>query len=97
MTNAKKEVVKIITESKKQLDKNIEQKKQAFEKELEKELSKVEKDILSFKNKSGDSIHKIAEEIAAKVIENLTGDKLNNSSIKAAVLEVTKKKIDKYL
>ena len=97
MTNAKKEVIKIITESKKQLDKNIEQKKQAFEKELEKELSKVEKDILSFKNKSGDSIHKIAEEIAANVIENLTGDKLNNSSIKAAVLEVTKKKIDKYL
>ena len=94
---AKKEVIKILTDSKKQLDKNIGQKKQAFEKELEKELLNVEKDILSFKNKSGESINKIAEEITAKVIENLTGDKLNNSSIRATVLEISKKKIDKYL
>ena len=97
IANAKKEVIKILTDSKKQLDKNIGQKKQAFEKELEKELLNVEKDILSFKNKSGESINKIAEEITAKVIENLTGDKLNNSSIRATVLEISKKKIDKYL
>ena len=97
IANAKKEVIKILTDSKKQLDKNIGQKKQAFEKELEKELLNVEKDILSFKNKSSESINKIAEEITEKVIENLTGDKLNNSSIRATVLEISKKKIDKYL
>ena len=39
----------------------------------------------------------IAEEISAKVIENITGDKLNDSSIKATVTEISKNKVGKYL
>ncbi len=95
--NAKKEVVKIITESKKQLDKSINQKKQQFEIEIEKEVEKAEEEILNLKKNSLGSIHNIAEEISAKVIENITGEKLNESSIKASVAEISKKKIDKYL
>ena len=94
---AKKEVMKIISESKKQLDKNISQKKEQFEKELDKEIKKVEKEILDLKKDSSKSINLIAEEISAKIIEDITGDKLNESIIKASVLEISKNKIGKYL
>ena len=97
ISNAKKEVIKIISESKKQLDKNISQKKDQFEKDLEKEINKAEKEILNLKKGSSNSISLIAEEISAKIIEDITGDKLNNSSIKASVAEVSKNKIGKYL
>tara|TARA_B100000886_G_scaffold109363_1_gene73225 strand:- start:2315 stop:2893 length:579 start_codon:yes stop_codon:yes gene_type:complete len=97
ISNAKKEVVKIITESKKQLDKNINQKKEQFEKELEKEIKNAEKEILDVKRDSSKSINLIAEEISAKIIEDITGNKLNDSSIKASVAEVSKNKMGKYL
>ena len=97
ISNTKKEVIKIITESKRQIDKNINQKKDNFEKELEKEVNKAEKEIIDLKKNSSRSINLIAEEISAKVIENLTGEKLNNSSIKASVEEVAKNKMEKYL
>ena len=95
--NAKKDVVKIITESKKQLDKSINQKKQQFESEIEKEVEKAEEEILNLKKNSLSSIHNIAEEISAKIIENITGEKLNEKSIKASVAEISKSKMDKYL
>ena len=95
--DAKKEVIKIITESKKQLDKNINQKKQQFEEEIEKEIKKVEQEISNLKKNSSSSIHNIAEEISAKIIENITGEKLNENSIKASVAEISKSKMDKYL
>ena len=94
ISNAKKEVIKIISESKKQLDKNISQKKEQFEKELEKEIKKAENEILDLKNSSSKSINLIAEEISAKTIENITGDKLNDSSIKASVAEISKNKLE---
>ena len=95
--NAKKEVAKIISEAKKQLEKNINVKKEQFDKELEKEVNQAEAEILKLKKNSTDKINSIAEEISAKVIENITGEKLNDSSIKASVNEVSKKKVSKYL
>ena len=97
IVKAKKEVVKIISDSKKQLDKEIIKKKEQFEKEFEKELHKAESEILILKNKSHDSVKKIAEEISSKIIEEITGEKLNNSSIKSSVEENFKKKVDKFL
>ena len=95
--NAKKEVAKIISEAKKQLEKNINVKKEQFDKELEKEVNQAEAEILKLKKNSTDKINSIAEEISSKVIENITGEKLNDSSIKASVNEVSKKKVSKYL
>ena len=97
MEKAKKEVIKIIADSRKQLDKNLSQKKEKFDKELEKELSKVEHEIKEMKKDSREKINKIAHEVTSKVIENLTGDKLNDSSIKASISEISKNKLDKYL
>ena len=94
---AKKEVTKIITESKKQLNKNISQKKGELEKQLEIEVNKAEKEIFNLKKNSTGSINIIAEEISDRIIENLTGEKLNNSSIKASISEVSKNKMGKFL
>ena len=97
LENAKKEVVKIHFESKNILDKDINSKKIAIEKEIEKEISKATKEIIEFKKNSLSSIQKISENIASDIIENISGDKLNESSIKAAVEDISKKNLGKYL
>ena len=97
LENAKKEVSKIHFESKNVLDKEIQSKKDIIEKEIEKDLVKAQKDITELKKNSISSIQKISENIAANIIENISGEKLNESSIKAAVEDISKKNIGKYL
>ena len=97
LENAKKEVVKIHFESKNILDKDINSKKIAIEKEIEKEISKATKEIIEFKKNSLSSIQKISENIASDIIENISGDKLNESSVKAVVEDISKKNMSKYL
>ena len=79
------------------LDKEIQSKKDMIEKDIEKELVKAQKDITELKKNSISSIQKISENIAANIIENISGEKLNESSIKAAVEDISKKNIGKYL
>ena len=97
LEKAKKEVLKIHFESKSILDKNIKSKKESMEKEIEKEILKAQKEILELKKNSISSIQSISENIASNIIENISGDKLNESSIKATVDDITKKNIDKHL
>ncbi len=97
LENAKKEVSKIHFESKNILNKEIQSKKDMIEKDIEKELVKAQKDITELKKNSISSIQKISENIAANIIENISGEKLNESSIKAAVEDISKKNIGKYL
>ena len=97
LENAKREVIKIHLESKNTLDKDIHKKKEIIENEIEKEISKAQKEIIELKKNSISEIQKISENIAASIIENISGDKLNESSIKATVEDVSKKTIGKYL
>ena len=97
LEDAKKEVVKIQIESKSLLDKDIQMKKGAIEKEIEKEILKAQKEIIDLKKNSIADIHKISESIASNIIETISGDKLNASSIKATIEEISKKKLGKYL
>ena len=97
LEKAKKEVLKIHFESKSILDKDIKLKKESMEKEIEKEILKAQKEILELKKNSISSIQNISESIASNIIENISGDKLNESSIKATVDDITKKNINKYL
>ena len=97
LEGAKKEVIKIQLESKAKLDKEINEKKEKIEKEIEKELIQAQKEIAELKKNSISDIHNISKEIAANIIENISGDKLNESSIKAAVEEISKKNVGKYL
>ena len=42
-------------------------------------------------------MEKLSENIASNIIESISGDKLNENSIKAAVEDVSKKNLGKYL
>ena len=97
LEDAKKEVIKIQSESKNILNKEIQKKKEVIEKEIEKEIIKSQKEIGDLKKNSISDIQKISENIASNIIETLSGDKLNESSIKAAVEEISKKNLGKYL
>ena len=95
--SAKKEVQKIIFESKKKLSSQIQSKKKKIEKEIELEIKRAEQEIESLKKESLIDISAISEDMTSKVIEMVSGEPLNQSSIKAAVLESTKKNLSKYL
>ena len=96
LENAKKEVAKIHLESRNNLDKDIQSKKAKIEKDIENEILKAQKEIVELKKSSISSIQTIAENITSNIIEKITGDKLNESSIKATVEDVSKKNIGKY-
>ena len=97
LENSKKEVAKILLESKNTLNKDIQNKKNSMEKEIENEISKAQKEILELKKSSISSINNISQEITSNIIEKMSGDKLNESSVKAAVEDISKKNIGKYL
>ena len=97
LENAKKEVTKILLDSKNTLNKDIQNKKSSMEKEIENEISKAQKEILEMKKNSISSINRISQEIASNIIEKISGDKLNESSTRAIVEDISKKNIGKYL
>ena len=97
MENTKKKVQKIIFESKNKLNLELQSKKKEFEKEIEIEIESAEKEIESLKKESLKNISTISEEMASKVIEQISGEPMNQSSIKAAVLETAKNNLGKYL
>ena len=95
--SAKKEVQKIIFESNNELSSQIQNKKKEFEKEIKNEIKTAEKEIENLKKESLESISIISEEMASKVIEQISGEPMNQSSIRAAILVATKKNLVKYL
>ena len=94
---SKKEVIKIHLESKNKLDKDIQSKKNIMEKEIENEIAQAQREIAELKKNSTTDIQNISKDIASSIIENISGDKLNESSINAAVEDASKKNIGKYL
>ena len=68
-----------------------------MEREIEREISKAQKEILELKKNSISSIQIISRSIVSNIIENISGDKLNESSIKATVEDVSKKNLNKFL
>ena len=97
LMRSKKEMIKIHLESKNKLDKDIQTKKDAVEKEIEIETTKAQKEIAELKKNSITDIQNISKDIASSIIENISGDKLNESSVNAAVEDVSKRNIGKYL
>ena len=97
LENAKKEVSKIHLESKNNLDKDIQNKKILIEKDIENEILKAQEEINYLKKSTLSDIHRISGNIASNIIEKITGDKLNENSIKAAVEDMSKRSLNKYL
>ena len=90
-------MIKIYLESKNKLDKDIQSKKNTMEKEINNEINKAQEEIVELKKNSISDIQNISKDIASNIIENISGDKLNESSIKAVVEDISKKNIGKYL
>ena len=97
LIKAKKDVAKILLDSKNQLDKSINSKKVAFEKDLENQIRKVENEIFEAKKKSASKISLMSEEISSQIIEEVTGHKPNNATLKKAVIEISKERVNKNL
>ena len=68
-----------------------------MEKEIEKEIAKAQKEIVDLKKNAISSIQNISVNIASNIIENISGDKFNESSVQATVEDISKKNIGKYL
>ena len=68
-----------------------------WKKEIEKEVAKAQIDIIELKKNSITTIQNISKNIASNIIENISGDKLNENSIKAVVKEISEKNISKHL
>ena len=97
LEDAKKEIIKIHSDSKNKLNKEIQIKKEAIEKDIDKEISKANQEILELKKNSISSIQNISKELASNIIEKISGDKLNDSSVQAIVDDLAKKNIGRYL
>ena len=97
LERAKKDVSKIHFESKNILKKNIEEKKRDIEQQIDKDIAKTQKEIIDLKENSLSAIQNISENIASNIIANISGDKLNESSVKAMVEDISKKNLGRYL
>ena len=82
---------------KKKLNLDIQSKKREIEKNIQLEIDKAQKEIIILKKNSLNDVIKISEEIASKIIEEISGDKINESSVKAAVSESSKKNLTKFI
>ena len=67
-----------------------------FDKEIELEVENAQKEIKNFKKDSLNNISLISEEITSKIIEDISGEIFNLSSIKAAIKESSKTNLDNY-
>ena len=93
----KKKLIKISNDAKKKLDLDIQKKRVAIESQIQNELNKAQIEIDNLKKGSLTSIEQVAEEIASKVVEDLTNEKLNQSSVRAIVSSTSKKRIGSLL
>ena len=93
----KKKLIKISNDAKRKLDLDIQKKRKAIESQIQNELDKAQIEIDNLKKGSLTSIEQVAEEIASKVVEDLTNEKLNQSSVKAIVSSTSKKRVGSLL
>ena len=87
----KNKLIKISNDTKKKLDLDIQKKRKAIETQIQNELDKAQIEINNLKKESLTSIEQVAEDIASKVVEDLTNEKINQSSVKAIVSSTSKR------
>lgn len=90
MEAAKLDAKKILSESREKLNEDLEIKKIQIDKDIAKETENAEKEIAKFKQHSFNKLKIISEEIASKLINDIFGESLNKSSLKAAIEEEMK-------
>jgi len=71
-------------------------KREVLDKQIDDEIKKVEKEINDLKRISPEKINKIAIETSSELLKKVIGAEVNNSSISAIVVDLSKKNGDKY-
>ena len=97
INSSKNEAKKILQDGYKNLENELSKKKKLFDTDLDKELEKLDKEIIDLKKSSINNINKISIEIVSEIIKLTVGKEFNLSSVSAAVQDISKKKIEKYL
>jgi F-type H+-transporting ATPase subunit b len=95
--NTQREVQKILNENKIKLSLEIQNKKKIFEEEIKSELKNTDAEIENFKKESIKNIAIMSEEMASELIKVVSGDSINQSSMKAAIQESSKKNLGKNI
>ena len=71
-------------------------KREVLDKQIDDEIKKVEKEIEDLKRISPEKINKIAIETSSELLKKVIGAEVNNSSISAIVVDLSKRNGDKY-
>ncbi len=89
--DSKNEAKNYFNKAREKILKDIDNKREVLENNINEEIVKVEKEISELKNKSAETINKIAIEISSDIVKQLIGVQVNNSSISATVENISKK------
>ena len=89
--DSKNEAKNYFNKAREKVLKDIDNKREILENNINEEIVKVEKEISELKNKSAETINKIAIEISSDIVKQLIGVQVNNSSISATVENISKK------
>ena len=89
--DSKNEAKNYFNKAREKVLKDIDNKREVLENNINEEIVKVEKEIAELKNKSSETINKIAIEISSDLVKQLIGVQVNNSSISATVENISKK------
>tara|TARA_B100002052_G_scaffold216697_1_gene198666 strand:+ start:208 stop:798 length:591 start_codon:yes stop_codon:yes gene_type:complete len=89
--DSKNEAKNYFNKAREKVLKDIDNKREVLENNINEEIVKVEKEISELKNKSAETINKIAIEISSDIVKQLIGVQVNNSSISATVENISKK------
>ena len=92
MNKAKIDSKKIVFESRQKLNESMQIKRDAVKKEIDTATKEAEKEIKKFKLDSINKISLMSENISSDLLKNILGEDVNQSSIKAMVSEVIKKR-----
>ena len=92
MNKAKIDSKKIVFESRQKLNESMQIKRDAIKNEIDTATKEAEKEIKKFKSDSINKISLMSENISSDLLKNILGEDVNQSSIKAMVSEVIKKR-----
>ncbi|MAH02661.1 MAG: F0F1 ATP synthase subunit B [Candidatus Pelagibacter sp.] len=97
LSKAKQDAKKILDGTRKKISLDIENKNNQFNLEINKEIENAEKEIKTLKLSSIKDINKISIETSSEIVRKMVGTEINSSSVSAAVEDISKKEIIKYI
>ena len=86
----------IFNQAREKVLKDINAKKNVLDKQIDEEINIAEREIKTLRNSAPDKINKIAIETSSELIQKLIGTEINNSSISAIVVDLSRRNGDKY-